>query len=181
MTSEQAGALGIHAKGAVDAESPGTGVIEVFVTDSGRLSVDGQDVGVLFPRESRQILHQSPGTHKLRFVGALTQEKSVVVESGGIVYSAFGVKSPIDETGTTPTGNLHLSADRFWGTVYIDDYEMGVLNPGDSLTIKNLTLGNHSYRVVSANSVSIGEVSVTSGGTTSLAIPPPSNLTAIVQ
>jgi hypothetical protein len=195
LTGDQAKALGIapvsKAAGDVPSETA-TGIIEVFSSEQGDLSIDGRDMGEMFGGERRQFWQQATGKHQLQFkrrqgIGFVTpgEADDVTVEGGKIAYAAFGLKSPIDESGKTPVGIVVLqSIHELSGDVFIDDFRVGQLEKNGQLTVTNLTAGPHRWRIEGPKGGASGPVVIVPNETIySVLLPPgaPTGLSVTMQ
>jgi hypothetical protein len=195
LTAEQAKALGVtptaKAPGEVPSEAP-TGIIEVFASGTGALTIDGHDVGQVFGGEIRQFLQQATGRHQVQYRGrqglaflAASEGMEVTVEGGKIAYATFGLKSPVDGSGKTPVGTLVFeSVHGLSGKVFIDGLFVGELKTDEKLTVDNLAAGPHLWRLGSEKEGASGAFLITPKETThALALPPdaPTGLTVVVQ
>ena len=114
----------------------------------------------------------------------------MAVQSGTISYAVFGLKSPIDNSGTNPVGALILeSVVKERGDAFVDDLGVGELPQEGQLTIANLTAGQHTYRIIlsggRSDQVLQGSVTIKPNETT-YAVPrvrpgAPTNLLTTVQ
>lgn len=184
LTNQQSDALGLVSKGSnLKPVSVGEGIIEIFSTYGGRLLIDGQEKGILLAKQTRTFERQPVGEHKVEIKGSKIEDKEVVVENGSIAYISFGLRSPIDESGSQPVGKLKVeSLEQLSGDVYIDNYKVGVLKENDKIIISNLVVGIRQYCIRGFNQSVNGEVEIRPDKTTYISVRPlpPMNL-RIVQ
>jgi hypothetical protein len=134
----------------------------------GELYVDGQDMGFILAGHTLDFEQQSPGAHNLEIrAGTSTEEKEVTLQGGGLAYLSFGLKSPIDESGSLPVGTLEvLSPQGLGGEVFLDSFPVGSLEQKGTLTVHNVTAGHHEYRVVGSGEMEGGSVEIAPNETT---------------
>ncbi|HEV2198102.1 MAG TPA: caspase family protein [Candidatus Acidoferrum sp.] len=192
LTEEQARALGAMPRPKSDAERPaeGSGVIQVSSANSGDLYLDDQPVGYLMGGLTRQLLQQPSGPHQIRLqFPARTSEaevriqkevKDITVEAGKITYTTFGLKSPIDDSGSVPVGTLIVQSHELDGEVFIDGFSVGQFAKGAQLTIAHLRVGSHEYKIVGLKQSESGTVTIEPNQTkyTVFRPPPPTNIRA---
>jgi hypothetical protein len=153
LTGKLANAMGVTLlpkKEAPTAEDLGPGIIQVYSEYPGKLYIDSRDMGYIMPRHSRQFFHEAMGEHHLRVHAGDAKETAVtiMVESGGIAYANFGLRSPIDESGNVPVGTIVIeSLQRLVGDVFMDDFPVGQLEKDGRLTVANVVAGQHVYRI----------------------------------
>jgi len=189
LTDEQAKAMGVRvvAKGATDdatLNEIGAGIIEVHSVNAGSLALDGTESGFIAPDETRQFLRQRAGAHRVELKGAVMDTKEVNVESGGIAYAYFGLKSPIDTTGKLPVGGLEVqSTHDLSGDVYLDNFNVGKLEQNSALLVQKIIVGIHEYRIVGATQSEVKKAEIRAGQITRVvaAPAPPTGLTATVE
>ena len=178
-----AGVLQATAKGEPNATS-GAGIIEVSSANPGRLFLDNHPMGAIMSGETQQFLRQPLGNHQVRIEGMHPETMDVTVENGMIAHIAFGAASPIDDNHTQPVGTLVLeSIEGSSGEVYIDEHHVGHLDANRAITISNVLVGTHRYRVSGPIFDSSNEFTIRSNETTSFSVrpEPPTNLTVHVQ
>ncbi len=183
LTDEQVEAMGVRvvAKGTEPATEVGAGIFDVYSGAAGTLFVDGEDRGRIAAGETREFIRQPAGKHHLEVRGAQPEEKDITVESGGIVYTSFGQKSPIDPSGRSPVGSLEVeSTHELSGDVFIDDVLVGRLEKNGRLHVENITVGMHKYRIIAATQVENKDVEI-KRSQTSYEIAAPTGLTATVH
>jgi hypothetical protein len=160
-----------------------SGIIDVYTTMAGDVLIDGVPSGFAIGGQSRQYLRQPVGKHQVQVNGTTTEMKEVVVESGSIAYASFGLRSPIDDSGTGPAGTLVIDSIREMnGPVSIDGYAVGKLERNRRITIVHVTAGTHLYRIDGPNGdVDSGSVQILANETTYLTSPlyPPTNLRVV--
>lgn len=186
LTGKQVEALRVVPKAEnSNATDSAAGTIEVFSTRVGELYVDGQRMGYTLAGQTQDFENQKAGLHDLEFRSSEgTEAKQATLRSGSIVYFSFGLKSPIDESGSVPVGTLNIrSPNGLSGEVFIDNFSVGQLEQNKDLTVPNLTVGHHDYRIVGATEIEGGPVEIRPNETTYiLAVPaPPINLKISVQ
>lgn len=186
LTQEQAKVLKVvpKAEGNGPAASE-SGIIEVSSAVGGELSIDGQDMGYIRSGETRGFGRQPVGLHKVQFRMGMTEpEEKDAVLSGSFVYISFGLKSPIDQSGSGPVGALEVrSPHGLSGEVLIDDFPVGVLEQDGSLTISNIKAGQHVYRIVGARQTEALPIQIEPNETAHVALQPlpPTNLKLTLQ
>jgi hypothetical protein len=123
--------------------------IHLFSAVFGEIYIDGQDMGYAVAGQTQDFEGQRAGPHNLEIrIGAATEAKQVSVENGSIAYVSFGLKTPIDESGTAPVGTLEVqSTHGLSGEVFIDGVSVGTLVQGGKLTVGKLTAGRHDYLI----------------------------------
>ncbi len=166
-------------RGSVDARA---GIIEVFSTETGKIYINGKDMGWVRPRQTRQFLEQPVGSHWVEIVASKKREtKEMIVESGKIAYISFGLKSPFGGAGESMGKLVIESREMASGNVYIDNYKVGVLPENGRLEIVNLAVGTHQYRIERGTQSAMGAVDIRAGESTWIApeLPSPSNIRVI--
>jgi Caspase domain len=196
LTQEQAEALGISlvSKTANSPLESASGILEVSSSIPGSLTIDGQDMGEIFAGETRQFMQQHLGKRQIQFQPRqIFREASikpsevaeVTVEVGRIGYAAFGLQSPIDESGRTPVGTLLVqSIHNLSGEVFVDDVVVGQVQKDGELTVANVTAGPHRWRIGTLEEGATGTFVINPNETTpAVWMPPrpPSGLSASVQ
>lgn len=182
-----AGLLTAELKGGNDrAVTSRVGIIEVFSPAQGILYIDGQAMGYVLSGQTRQFLQQAAGEHQVELKGTVSETREVIVKNGAIAHAVFGVRSPIDTTGTVPAGTLVFEAiEGSTGEVYIDSERVGHLEKNGRLPVTNVTVGTHIYRIdgPEGQGSTSSPVQVEAGQTKYISIRPnpPTNLKAIVH
>lgn len=190
LSDEQAKAMGVRvvSKGeATDAAITefGAGIIEVHAENGGSLTLDDADSGYIAANETRQFLRQRVGKHRLELKGVVPEVKEVSVDSGGIGYAYFGLKSPIDTSGKIPVGSLVVqSTHDLSGDVSLDSVDVGRVEKNGYLRLDNIIAGVHHYRIVGQTQSEAKPVEIVAGRVTYVVVAPPNpptNLTVTVQ
>jgi hypothetical protein len=175
LTKEQTGVLRVLPKAEYGGtESSGSGTIHVSSVTSGELYIDGQDKGYILAGHTLDFEQQSAGVHSLEIrTGAATEVKEATLQGGGLIYLSFGLKSPIDESGSLPVGTLQVQSPQgFGGEVFLDSLSVGSVELNGTLAIHNVTAGHHEYRVVGSGQTEGAAVEVIPNVTTfSIPIP----------
>jgi len=184
LTEEQAKVLAVKPGSKKDGGAtgdPGSGIIQVFSAQDGALYLDDLALGYMVRGKTRQFLQQAPGEHQIRMQ---EETRRIKVESGKITYATFGLKSPLDDSGSIPVGTLVVDAIHVrQGEVFVDDFRVGELDKNARLRISHLTAGTHNYRIEGLKETESGAVSITPNQIeyTILRPAPPSNLTVTVN
>jgi len=196
LTAEQASALGVKpvpkSRGEVPSETA-TGIIEIFSSEAGILSIDSQNLGFTSSGETRQFQQQATGKHSVQFAGrpgshglvTSSESKEVTVEAGKIAYASFGLESAIDSSGKTPVGILVFqSVHALSGEAFIDNTRVGRLEKNGQLIVNNVTAGPHRWTLHGDTEGASGPVLINPKETTYTVVrppEPPTGLTATVQ
>lgn len=162
--------------------APALGVIQVSSVNPGTVSLDGKDMGEIVANGKMTFSMQSAGSHQAQFKGAKPESINIVVEGGSLAEANFGSVSPIDLTGSVPTGELHLKAVRGMnGEVYLDNYRVGHLEANSELTVPSVIAGTHIYKVIGPNKRNEASVVIEASKSSTVTVAPPTGLTATVN
>ncbi len=184
LTREEEIALGVTSRPKSNAEQVGAGLIEVYSANGGQLYLDDQPLGSMPGGQTQQFLQLTPGKHQMRIAIAVqladgqvkleNQTKDVTVENGKICYVAFGLKSPLDETGRVTVGTLVIqSVHGLSGEVFVDNFSVGHLEKNHQLPITHVTAGSHTYRIVGDKVTEFGSVMIRPNETEYAVLAPP--------
>jgi hypothetical protein len=198
LTTAEFDALGaVHV--AKDAEAPaatksGTGVIQIFSTQSGEIFIGGRYKGEIVRGGSLTFQRQAPETYEVQLrtssgagkPPAPIQSKDVIVESGKIAPVTFGTEPPFDRSGRIPVGTLVIEATHdLGGEVSVDNYDFGQLKADGQISIPDLMAGTHKLQIDQGDRIITYPVVITANQTEHVVFgpsrpAPPTGLTATV-
>ena len=186
LTAEQAKALQVVPKAEnSDATDSASGIIEVFSARLGELYVDGRPTGLALAGQTQDFENLRAGLHSLEFRSSEgTETQQATVRNGTIIHFAFGQKSPIDQSGSVPVGALILrSTHGLRGEVFLDNFSVGRLELNGELSVSDITVGHHEYRIVGATQIESGHIEVSPNETVRISVVPnpPTNLKIAIQ